>query len=132
MCDHGLLHHRVNVRTTTTCYPENINRKKITTRRRKIEIKNRKKKKITHLRGKREKNSSSQARKQYVQSKKPRKNTQENAKYFAHFRLARIARGVKQRQKKKKSICTPPLRTPGSKKETSRQKNYQVIIKKMK
>ena len=74
---------------------KNADRMKITTRRRKIEIKI---EKITLPKGKREKKFKSgkeaTGRKQEVK----KRNTQENPQIFADCRLARFARGVEQRQ----------------------------------
>ena len=52
---------------------------------------------MTYPRGKREKKFKSG--KEAIESKKSKNDTQENAQFFADFRLARIARGVEQRQK---------------------------------
>ena len=88
----------------------------------KIEIKNRKK--TTSKREEREKKFKSG--KEAIESKKSRKDTQKNAQFFADFRLARLARGVEQRQKQKTSIRIPPLRTPEKQK-----RDYQVADKKL-
>ena len=85
--------------------PHNTRRKIdriMTTRRRTIEITV---EKNTYPKGKREKQSSSQARKQEKQEIK-KGNTQQNAQSFAHCRLARFARGEKQRYGQNKNERT--------------------------
>ena len=79
---------------TTYYYPEKIDRMKITTRRRKIEIKNRKKNHTSKRREEREKKFKSGKEAKYKESKKPRKDTQENAQFFADFSGSHASRGV--------------------------------------
>ena len=54
--------------------------------------------KNTHIQEARERKKFKSG-KEAIKSKKSRKYTQENAQIFADFRLARLARGLKQRQK---------------------------------
>ena len=78
--------------------------------------------KITHPRGKREKKVQVRQGSNIKQEIMKKEDRQENAHFFADFRLARIARGVKQRQKHKNKhiyISTPPLRTPAKQEETN-------------
>ena len=80
----------------TTYYPEKIiDRMKITTRRRKIEIKI---EKDTHTSKREEREKNVQARQgKNIKQEIKKGNTQENGQFFADCRLARFARGVEQR-----------------------------------
>ena len=82
----------------------------------KIEIKNRKK---THTSKREERGKTFKSGKEAIESKKSRKDTQENAQFFADFRLARFARVVEQRQKQKnKHMHSTTKDTREAKKET--------------
>ena len=92
----------------TTYYPEKIDRMKITTQRRKIEIKI---ENITNPKGKRD-NKRFNSGKEAIESKKSRNETHKRMRNFSQIAGSHASRGVCRTEIKeqKKSIRTSPLK----------------------